>query len=45
MSKGTKLRVKRYSLEELYELGRRFGEEYSYVEPYQKFLDWLGEQG
>jgi hypothetical protein len=42
--KGTKPRVKRYSLEELYELGRRFGEEYSYVGPYQKFLDWLEEQ-
>ncbi|KKN46069.1 hypothetical protein LCGC14_0676900 [marine sediment metagenome] len=42
--KGTKPRVKRYSLEELYELGRKFGEEYSYVGPYQKFLDWLEEQ-
>ncbi|KKK88265.1 hypothetical protein LCGC14_2744900, partial [marine sediment metagenome] len=40
-----KPKVKRRTLEELYELGRRFGEEYSYVEPYQKFLDWLGEQG
>ena len=37
--------VKRYSLEELYELGRSFGEAYSYVGPYQKFLDWLEEQG
>jgi hypothetical protein len=43
--KGTKPKVKKYRLEELYELGRRFGEEYSYVGPYIKFLDWLGEQG
>jgi hypothetical protein len=47
--KGTKPKVKRWTLEELRELGQQFmretalGEGESYLA--ECFLDWLGEQG